>query len=227
MEDFCRFCGASIPPKMGEGTCEKCDPTHDFKTGRPRERVMPDADLKTLVEKLIFKWTEDAIEHREENKRIFSVVLEVEQAQLRGEAKAQAIGKCRDELKDALQVAAGEASAPQSEICICAAVQFADGRIVRGHRHDSCFRTAEGWTPKPDNHGHVQGFITSRNRFVDRSEGARLQNAAGIESAHYRGPVNEELFSEDLYFDSHDRVAWNKPYTESPSVPPSLTGKER
>lgn len=24
--DFCRDCGANIPPKLGEGTCLKCDP---------------------------------------------------------------------------------------------------------------------------------------------------------------------------------------------------------
>lgn len=24
--DFCRYCGAGIPPRLGEGTCEKCDP---------------------------------------------------------------------------------------------------------------------------------------------------------------------------------------------------------
>lgn len=24
--DFCTHCGASIPPRLGEGTCPKCDP---------------------------------------------------------------------------------------------------------------------------------------------------------------------------------------------------------
>jgi hypothetical protein len=100
-----------------------------------------------------------------------------------------------------------------AEFCVCAAVQFADGRIVRGHRHDSCFVTADGWTPKPPRE-HVQGFITTRNRFVDRTEGAALHNAAGICSAHTGKPVNGELFSEDLYFDAHDHVAWNRPYQE-------------
>jgi hypothetical protein len=100
------------------------------------------------------------------------------------------------------------------EICICAAIQFTDGRIVRGHRHDACFRTAEGWTPRPDIKGHIQGFITSRNRLVDRQEGARLQNAAGIISAHTQKPIIDELFSEDLYFDSHDHVAWSTPYKD-------------
>ena len=26
MSDFCRFCGAGIPPLIGEGQCEKCNP---------------------------------------------------------------------------------------------------------------------------------------------------------------------------------------------------------
>lgn len=25
-DEFCRFCGAGLPPKFGEGTCEKCNP---------------------------------------------------------------------------------------------------------------------------------------------------------------------------------------------------------
>jgi hypothetical protein len=86
------------------------------------------------------------------------------------------------------------------EQCICAAVKFADGRIVRGHRHDACFITASGWTPTPDTHGHVQGFMTSANRFVDRSEGARLERSARRVSAWTLQPFDADiLFSEDLY----------------------------
>jgi hypothetical protein len=29
--DFCRACGASIPPRKGEGTCEVCDHEHCYK----------------------------------------------------------------------------------------------------------------------------------------------------------------------------------------------------
>lgn len=93
------------------------------------------------------------------------------------------------------------------EICICAAIRLTDGRIIRGHRHDDCIKTAIA-------HGVVtyvtqdsQGFMTSRNRFVGRAEGAELQNAAGIKSAHHGGEITGVLFSEDLYFDTHDQVA--------------------
>jgi hypothetical protein len=26
VSDFCRYCGASIPPRLGEGTCQTCNP---------------------------------------------------------------------------------------------------------------------------------------------------------------------------------------------------------
>lgn len=81
------------------------------------------------------------------------------------------------------------------EICICAAIQLADGRTIRGHRHDDCIQTAIKWKAKASE--HVQGFMTSYNRFVDRKEGMLLQKMAGIESINgYRGDI---LFSEDLY----------------------------
>lgn len=33
-EDFCRNCGANIPPITGEGTCPECDPEGCAKHGR-------------------------------------------------------------------------------------------------------------------------------------------------------------------------------------------------
>lgn len=89
----------------------------------------------------------------------------------------------------------------EPEVCICAAILFSDNRIARGHRHSDCFKTAAGWTPKPPQHIiATQGFITSRNRFVDRKEAARLQIAAGIPSRATERPYhNGECFSEDLY----------------------------
>jgi len=88
-----------------------------------------------------------------------------------------------------------------SEICICAAIRLPNGEVWRGHRHDSAIRTAVAAPDiKPDDISSAeQGFITSRNRFVGREEGARLQRAAGIVSAHTMQPVSDLLFSEDLY----------------------------
>ena len=91
--------------------------------------------------------------------------------------------------------------AREKEIVICAAIKMADGFIVRGHRHGDCIKHINekysyekkevSWS------GHTQGFITSKNRFVTREDGRKLQDAAGIKSAEgYRGNT---LFSEDLY----------------------------
>lgn len=92
----------------------------------------------------------------------------------------------------------------QGEVCICAAIRFdADGEVFRGHRHDDAILAA-GKAGKT--RGEIamsdQGFITSRNRFVSREEGARLQREAGIPSAQTGQPVNDMLFSEDLYLRS-------------------------
>lgn len=94
------------------------------------------------------------------------------------------------------------------EICICAAVRLPDGRVFRGQRHGDCIKTARAavewnggkddgvWTPDLCND---QGFITSRNRYVDREEGLRLQKAAGVASIDPTGYRVRELYSEDLY----------------------------
>lgn len=84
------------------------------------------------------------------------------------------------------------------EICICAAVKATDGTIVRGHRHGDCIHTIIHMG-KEAKGSACQGFMTSRNRFVDREEGARLQNEAGIQSVWTKGPIKKILFSEDLY----------------------------
>lgn len=87
------------------------------------------------------------------------------------------------------------------EICICAAVKTECGRIFRGHRHGDCFYAIQRRKLKIAKQPKAQGFITSKNRYVDREEGARLQIEAGIKSAWTGKPVKGLLFSEDLYFD--------------------------
>ncbi len=95
----------------------------------------------------------------------------------------------------------------EREVCICAAIRLADGRVFRCHRHADGIRmvaelvdyqVAGSWDAV---HlaTHEQGFVTSRNRYVGREEGLSLQKAAGIESACKSGYRKRELFSEDLY----------------------------
>lgn len=88
-----------------------------------------------------------------------------------------------------------------AEECVCAAMCLEDGRIIRGHRHDDCIQTALKWRKAGQSIGSVQaavqGFITTRNRFVGREEAYQLQAAAGKILPSRRGA--HTLTSEDLY----------------------------
>jgi len=89
------------------------------------------------------------------------------------------------------------------EICICAAIEMKDGYIIRGHRHSDCIRTASQIPKYKEERpsGRNQGFVTSKGRYVDRLEGARLQKEAGIKSimSECQEYLYGELYSEDLY----------------------------
>lgn len=85
------------------------------------------------------------------------------------------------------------------EICICAAVIAENEKIYRGHRHGDCFQAIFTRKLKPKDDADAQGFITSHNRFVTRTEGRKLQDAAGIASCDPEGYRGNTLFSEDLY----------------------------
>lgn len=84
------------------------------------------------------------------------------------------------------------------EQCICAAILFPDGYIIRGHRHDDCIQTAIKMNK--DSQGHIQGFLTTNNRFVTRTEGLKIQLDAGISTADKsKAGYGTRLYSEDLY----------------------------
>ena len=86
------------------------------------------------------------------------------------------------------------------EICICAAVKSKDGRIMRGQRHHDCIRAMREVEWPVSSLAEYQGFITSRNRFVSRQDGLRLQKLAEIPSVRGEGGYDSvDLFSEDLY----------------------------
>lgn len=86
------------------------------------------------------------------------------------------------------------------EICICAAIKTKEGIVIRGHRHADAIKAAmtEGFK-LTDLSFADQGFVTSRNRYVTREEGRKLQDAAAIKSANPEGYMPNTLFSEDLY----------------------------
>ena len=85
------------------------------------------------------------------------------------------------------------------EICICAAVITEDGIIIRGQRHRDCFHTIHRKGKKISKDFKAQGFITSKNRYVNREEGFVLQINAGMKSANPEGYTPGLLFTEDLY----------------------------
>jgi hypothetical protein len=87
------------------------------------------------------------------------------------------------------------------EVCICAAVVSVDGLIIRCHRHSDGIITLGNMGRRLERSKDGQGFITSRNRYVNRSEGALLQQKAKVPSPLQDGEpfTGTTLFSEDLY----------------------------
>lgn len=88
----------------------------------------------------------------------------------------------------------------EKEMIICSAILMADGCIIRGHRHHNCIATISDIPRyRADNRyieSGVQGFVTSKNRFVTREEAKILAVNAGQLT---KSTSNERLFSEDLY----------------------------
>lgn len=85
----------------------------------------------------------------------------------------------------------------EPEIIICAAIKvLTDGYVVRGHRHADCFRTIREYEKyKGLTHTQLhQGFVTSKNRFVDRYEAHDIHFSNGDPRSGSR-----VLYSEDLY----------------------------
>jgi hypothetical protein len=107
------------------------------------------------------------------------------------------------------------------ETCICAAIRLESGEVFRGHRHDDAIRTAGKCDDVTREHisNAEQGFITSAHRFVGREEGALLQRAAGIPSAHTKALPIGMLFSEDLYLRSTNGMPLQSVITLQPGTP--------
>lgn len=56
----------------------------------------------------------------------------------------------------------------------------------------------ECFDPRPD-HESVQGFLTSKNRFLTREEASELVRNNNQEMVVDRNAIREQLYSEDLY----------------------------
>ena len=106
----------------------------------------------------------------------------------------------------------------KKEYILCAAIWYKDiplrkviegvlpkncdrGLVVLGHRHGQCMWTMSSLTGlrsvtnSEDGVGeYEQGFLTNKNRFVDREEGGKIAFGAGQTE-----DLRTTLFSEDLY----------------------------
>lgn len=104
-----------------------------------------------------------------------------------------------DSRDDCIEQTVNKLSALTKETVICSAIKLEDGRVLRCHRHGDGILNAHhnGW--KLAKGTEQQGFITSRNRYVSREDGRKLQDEAGIKSADKDGYRGKILFSEDLY----------------------------
>ncbi len=76
------------------------------------------------------------------------------------------------------------------------------GIVFSGWRHGNCIYqmvAITGLRSIPAEAGEeVQGFLTNKNRFVDREEGWDIAEAAGQINDRFRGS-SRTLYSEDLY----------------------------
>lgn len=73
------------------------------------------------------------------------------------------------------------------------------GIVLSGWRHANCLYQMVAILDKPDSAigENEEGFLTNKNRFVDRIEGAKIALACKqIEKLNYSSKL---LFSEDLY----------------------------
>jgi len=79
------------------------------------------------------------------------------------------------------------------EKILCAAVLY-EGILVAGYRHNDCIANILAFRPDAKISQEMQGFLTSKERFVDRKEAGQIAYKAG----QIEKPI-DLLLSEDLY----------------------------
>ncbi len=93
------------------------------------------------------------------------------------------------------------------EYILCAAIHYNDGKeytfsptqigyVVCGKRHGDCMETRFALTGKPTGDNDREGFLTSKNRFVNRTEALQIAIKAEQVKAE---DCSSKLLSEDLY----------------------------
>ena len=93
----------------------------------------------------------------------------------------------------------------ENEFIICAAIRHDEtGKIYYGHRHNHCLEASNGELSWNLNRKEIlkirrtQGFITSKNRFVDRKEALKIA-IANDQILDKNEVYGYELYSENLY----------------------------
>lgn len=99
----------------------------------------------------------------------------------------------------------------KKEYILCAAIWFPEyktpthgpknignGVVMCGRRHPDIIGTHTSLTGTSLPAAHIQGFLTNKNRFVEREEAFRIASAAQQGKAAGIG-LRDELYSEDLY----------------------------
>ena len=91
------------------------------------------------------------------------------------------------------------------ERILCSAIIW-NGTLIPGYRHSDCYELLKVFLPDFEPAGKLpHGFLTSHKRYVGRKEGYKI---AKENDQLYLKPKlddsDEELVSEDLYFDPDD-----------------------
>ena len=90
----------------------------------------------------------------------------------------------------------------EDEKILCAAVKYKD-IIVCGYRHRDCYDILKhfGVTYEQSPELNAQGFLTSHNRFVDRTIAFAIAQSQSqiLKNSPIKDAISAELTSEDLY----------------------------
>jgi hypothetical protein len=74
------------------------------------------------------------------------------------------------------------------------------GIVLCGHRHHVIIEQYKQLTDRITDDGHIQGFLTSDNKFVTRKRALHIAIKAGqLSSIRYQAGLQKELYSEDIY----------------------------
>ncbi len=103
-------------------------------------------------------------------------------------------------------------SSNNKEHILCAAIWYNDGIkrehqprnidsgiVVCGWRHHNCFAILNNIDKNYDKKNHIQGFLTSQGKFVNRKRAFKIAKASDQIVTNIKDAISIELTSEDLY----------------------------